>query len=229
MKTKDRPENEYEILLERLVEVSADLGAEEVRMEALQRDYEALQEDNENLEKEAQYYKSLHNDEAKKRATAEKRFLSIHQNFMKYQSEQEKPVTKKIIESFLIILLKEGVVDLKNKQTWLAIIKMYRHLTGEKLKVSRDIIDDIRKNIENIEIVEEPIDIEEIKTNVVDIKRNESKIPTDPTNVKPKYPLARVQDFPRITTKPLSKEQMEKIYKGLGDGKALNDTMRSQK
>lgn len=225
MDSKYKSENEFETVLERLVEISADFGAEEVHKQILNKDLKDLKEENEELKKSVDYHKGLYKNELKSREDAERRFLGIHKQFMKYKTEQEKPITKNIIESFLILLFKEKLIS-TDKQTWIAIIKIYRYLTGEKLLAIRDTIDDIINNIDDIDIVSKPINVCDIKIDdIVNIKRNKTKITTDLVKVEREDSVLKTV----LQTTSLHEKDLDDVYNKLGRGVQLNKTMRSSK
>jgi len=219
MSLKDKPENEFEIVLERLIEVSADLGAEEEK----NKDYDKLKEEQIDLKNNVENYKLLYDDEFRKREDAEKRFLNIHRTFMKYKSEQENPMTKKIIESFLTLLFKENLIK-TDKKTWISVIKMYRFLTGEKISSSRDTINNIINNIDNLEIISKSIDVDEIKD---DIKCIKDKNLTDFVVRRQEFPLATVKS--NKLTQLISGEEIKDVYNKLGKKIILDNNIRSNR
>jgi len=201
-------QDHFDKVLNKLVEVSGQVGVETSRYETLLTEFREAEDELAKTEKANDWFQEIANKETKRADDEEKKFRTFHKGLLDFIQTKEAPFAKEILKTILIIMLKDGVFPLDNKKAVITFLRVYNHITGEKLPACKKAIDDIINNIDNIIVTE--VEVSDVKTVIKDIKDgsfNESEISTDPA----------------MSTSPLSSSKPSSVYKQLIDAQAAHD------
>jgi hypothetical protein len=172
-------------IVDRLIDKVADLGGESsyqsYRCDYLEQKVKNLKEALDKANQAVIYYQSKFEDQKKETEVNKQSFTNLHSQISLYLKEREKPITKDILNTFLILYLKDNVFPTDNAQarkTIISLIRIYRHMTGETLPVCKSEVYKIINNIDSIEVVEvstsEIVNIKDIK-NIPELTKEDIK------------------------------------------------------
>jgi len=195
-------------LLDKLVNVASEGAVFEEKTIRQAKEMVSLEDEIVDLSKRVEYYQDLLEKEERKVDASEKRFRDLYRNTIDRQKNEEQDVAKKIIISFLVILLKQDIIK-PSKKVVFSFIRIYRHLTGEGLTKSRKEINEVLHSIDDYDIITSTIEDKDFFSESSGV----SEIPDVRDNV---FSAAEIETDPSLL--PIA----EQINKADGEKKVSN-------